>query len=374
MPVAEAEQRPPPSRMPALPLPQPVVIFALPRSRTAWLRDFLCGGGAPRLMLHDLDVQADSVDDFVAVLGSGKVAGTVETGAMRTWRTIRKRLPEVRFLVVRRHPDDVERSMAACGLPSNHDEIAERVGWLDEIAAQYGTTSIDVSRLDDPAYCGRLWTWCHGVPCLPSWPLSQVQVNVQIDIPERLRLLVEWNRTIEAMKADADSADARLRGVSLPFVQFKLEPWPDVEAEAVPLGEAHFNEVEHLVEPRRPYRLDCEAMRARDATGAQLFFTARVDGELVGYCMWTTMSDVESAGLPVAYQGPWFAVDRNDLRGLRLGLKLFDRTLEHLRERGIQCVFPHHRLQGRGADLDAFFRRKGAKEIQREYCLWIGED
>jgi hypothetical protein len=37
-------------------------------------------------------------------------------------------------------------------------------------------------------------------------------------------------------------------------------------------------------------------------------------------------------------------------------------------------MFPHHRLHGRGAGLGRFFRRRGASEIQRTYCLQIGED
>jgi hypothetical protein len=38
----------------------------------------------------------------------------------------------------------------------------------------------------------------------------------------------------------------------------------------------------------------------------------------------------------------------------------------------VQCIFPHHRTQGRGARIGRFFMRRGAKHIQQTYSLWIG--
>lgn len=349
---------------------RPLVVFALPRSRTWWLKQFL--SNAPLSFGHDLAITADTIADLIEPLGT-KLAGTVETGAMMGWRAIREQLPEARFCVIRRSLDEVAASMAVIGLPIPEDELRRRDHLLDVIQSLPGTTVIEHKRLSDPAYCAELYEWCHGIPCPPGWAETMVETNLQLDIRQRAILLHERYPQIETLKAEARAADERLRDARLPFVQIRAEPWIQVEAQLSRLGRIHFNEVEDNVEPRRQYELDCEQVRAIAALGLQLTYVGRIDGEIVGYCMWSINHDPESKGLLVANQGPWFALDRADVRRYRIGMKLWDRSVETLKQRGVQCIFPHHRLEGRGADLGAFFRYRGAKEIQRTYSMWIGD-
>jgi hypothetical protein len=112
-------------------------------------------------------------------------------------------------------------------------------------------------------------------------------------------------------------------------------------------------------------------MRAMNASGRLRICSARVDGRLAGYCMWTVTEDVESKGMLIAEHGPWFV--RKEFAHLHLGRKLFDSSVEDLRSIGVKNAFPHHRVQGRGAKLAAFFKRRGAVETQRTYSLWLGE-
>lgn len=148
-----------------------------------------------------------------------------------------------------------------------------------------------------------------------------------------------------------------------------VEPWSDgfwKEAEA--LATAHFEEVDGGVEPNRPFRLDCGLMAALSDAGALVIFTARAPSELVGYYTWNVSPDVESQGLLIAQQGAWYVSPGHPVAAVRM----FDLAVEKLRAMGVKCIYPHHRVQGRGANIGRFFQRRGAKEIQRTYSLWIG--
>lgn len=147
------------------------------------------------------------------------------------------------------------------------------------------------------------------------------------------------------------------------------EPWDDFWPEADALARKHFEEVDGGVESRRVYAPDAAKMRALNALGVLRVFSARRGGRLVGYFTWQIMPDIESSGLLIAQQGAWYA----ELGEARVGFKLFEFSLAALRALGVQMIFPHHRTQGRGAELGRFFKRWGAKHIQNTYSLWIGE-
>lgn len=150
-----------------------------------------------------------------------------------------------------------------------------------------------------------------------------------------------------------------------------VEPWSaGWWADARPLAEAHFAEVDGGVEPRRQFKLDGRLMGLMQEAGALHLVTARSgNGDMVGYFTWQTTLDVESEGLLIAQQGAWYAWNGH----FRLAVRMFDFSMEHLRSLGVQCIFPHHRMQGRGCNIGRFFRRRGAKLIQHTYCLWIGD-
>src|ERR1700744_645537 len=86
-----------------------------------------------------------------------------------------------------------------------------------------------------------------------------------------------------------------------------LEPWSaDLWAEMKPHAEAHFEEVDGGVEPRRKFKLDEPLMQAIADAGSLKTVIARCEGKLVGYYTWNIQPDVESAGLLIAQQGAWY--------------------------------------------------------------------
>jgi hypothetical protein len=147
------------------------------------------------------------------------------------------------------------------------------------------------------------------------------------------------------------------------------ESWDSAWPEAQVLAAKHFEEVDGGVEIRRHFAPDVSKMRALNALGVLRIFVARRDGRLVGYFTWQIMPDLESRDLLIAMQGAWYA----ELGESRVGFRLFEFSIAALKALGVQMIFPHHRTQGRGAELGQFFKRWGAKHIQDTYSLWIGD-
>lgn len=151
--------------------------------------------------------------------------------------------------------------------------------------------------------------------------------------------------------------------------EIALQPsWPAFWAEASPLAHAHAEEVDGGVEPRRRFKVDEPRMNAICEMGVLKLITAHKDGRMVGYFTWNVTVDLESEGLLIGQQGAWYCAPGN----WRAAVLMFDYSIEVLKENGVQCIFPHHRTQGRGANIGRFFMRRGAKLIQFGYCLWIG--
>jgi hypothetical protein len=294
-------------------------------------------------------------------------AGTAETGAVVGWRALRRRLPDAKIAVIRRPVHEVFASLARFGLNSSAlmDELIQRDAMLDEAESANGVKSFAFANLNGIEACRELFEHCLSVPFDWEWWEGLAGVNVQVNVAERLRFLEAHRGRIEVIKHEA------IEEGRVPDVVIGPEAWDSIWPEADALFAEHFSEVEGYLAENRPYKLDEPAMRAMAVAGMLRIVTARVDGVLAGYCMWQVTKDVESAGMLIAQHGPWFV--RKAYAHFMLGQKLFDTSLADLRAIGVKNAFPHHRLQGRGAKLGAFFKRRGAVETQRTYSIWLGE-
>lgn len=141
--------------------------------------------------------------------------------------------------------------------------------------------------------------------------------------------------------------------------------WPD----AKPLCEAHAAEVDGGVEPNRRFKLDERLTRGLEDAGVLKIFAARAGRKIVGYFTWNVHLDIESEGLLIGMQGAWYVAPGYP----RAAALLWSSSVAGLKAMGVKCVFPHHRVQGRGSHLGRFFERRGAVKIQESYSLWIGE-
>lgn len=340
----------------------PFVVFSLPRSRSTWLSVFL---GAPgRRVGHDIGVDCATPEEFVAPLSDGSLAGTCETGAAFAWRLIREALPTVTFGVVKRPVDEVCGSLERLGFQGVRPEIEQRAAQLEEISAQPGTMTIDYAELGRVSACAGLFAHCTRRPLDLGWWQQMESVNVQIDIRRQVEKLAANAERIEALKAEV------ARRLAKPGYTVALEPWTTrFWRDAQKLAADHFEEVDGGVEPKRVFKLDEPFMNAMAGAGVLKVIAARLDGRLVGYFTWSVVRDVESEGLRIAQQGAWYVEPGHP----RIALQMFKASVKELQALGVQCMFPHHRAQGRGAALGKFFKRQGAKKIQDTYSLWIGD-
>jgi hypothetical protein len=137
--------------------------------------------------------------------------------------------------------------------------------------------------------------------------------------------------------------------------------WPECDQ----LAHAHFDEVEGDLALVRPYKPDVETLRVLSGRGIFRIVSAREDDKLVGYYTWTLMRDVESCDLLVAMQGAWYVKPGYP----RVAVQLYRKSMELLKAAGVQGVYPHHRVLGRGSGLGKFFKRHGAVPTKCEYYM-----
>lgn len=184
---------------------QPFIIYALPRSRTAWLAEFLsykdwtCG--------HEQAIFLRSVSDIKRLLSLPNT-GVVETAAAQAWRIIHHHVPNIKAVVIRRPIDDVLGSMVNIDLngEAHYDiprlrkvmEYGDRM--LAEIAAQPGTLSLDFADLDTWDGCKRLFEFCLPYEFDEGWWEYIRPMNIQVDVLSVIRLYHENRPEIEGFK------------------------------------------------------------------------------------------------------------------------------------------------------------------------------
>lgn len=340
----------------------PFVIFSLPRSRSAWLSTLLCASG--RLVGHDIGIECDTTEDFIKELTLR--GGTCETGAAFAWRQIQKNFPDSPLAVVLRDPKDVSDSLTDKGFPGYLDEMETRFKQLEEISAQPGVFSCTFEELQDSCVVADLYKYCTKSEVSPLWVDKLQKTNIQIDLDERMERLSIRRDNIESLKNQIKSQEFDTES----GLTIQVEPWSEsLWKDARTSAEAHFEEVDGGVEPNRPFDLDQDIMNSLQTANMLLVVTARLNKRFIGYFTWQIMPDVESKGLLIAQQGAWYVQPGNP----RAAIKMFDVSIEELRLRGVRCIFPHHRVQGRGANIGKFFIRRGAKLTQHTYSLWIGD-
>jgi GNAT superfamily N-acetyltransferase len=152
------------------------------------------------------------------------------------------------------------------------------------------------------------------------------------------------------------------------MIDIRAERWAQFWPDCLPLMREHDAELaEH--DPREPFAPDNALFAAIDAAGASLLMAARLDGRMIGYCIFNLSPSLRTKGLLCAEQSLWFVTREH--RGSSAGIRLFDRAIAELRGRGVRKVYPHHWLVSNSPRAEAFFLRRGATELERVYSMWI---
>jgi GNAT superfamily N-acetyltransferase len=154
----------------------------------------------------------------------------------------------------------------------------------------------------------------------------------------------------------------------VPAIKLDVEPWSKFWPDAKPLMLAHRAEL-NQDDSRTPLRPDHFRIEAIAEAGGLLILGARYCESLVGYSIWYLMPSLETEGLLIAMQAPWYV--KPEFRSLGVGLRLLRRAEILLKQRGVRLLAGHLPETGPGADLWPLFERKGAKKIGVEFHLWL---
>ena len=165
----------------------PFLIYALPRSRTAWLsaflsyRDWTC--------YHEQAIYLRSLADIENLLRRPNT-GSAETVAAQAWPLIKHILPEHKAIVIQRPVDDIMASVlslgALYGIFYDTDHLYKVLKYgarcLDRISNVNRTMTIRYDRLDDRETVRTLFEFCLPYRFDESWWLQLKDRNIQADI------------------------------------------------------------------------------------------------------------------------------------------------------------------------------------------------
>jgi len=336
----------------------PFVIFGLPRSRTAWLTQWLrlASGGAR--IGHDLAIEADTIDGWLESVYR-RVRGTCETGAVEAWPILRQAIPDCRIVTVHRDVTDVAGSLMLAGAPAPMDDLNRRAMALQELSEQPGVVSIAFAGLADPRLCADLQEHCLSVPFnWQAWRCMEA-CNVQIDMPTRLARLAERADAIAALKVEL----AGRLATSRPFVTVGEERWADVAEDCRTLWIKHHAEATEGIEGELSF--NPAAVDGLAAQGLWRIFIARVDSRVVGYCCWSHEFNVESNAPNTMAHGPLYIAP--EFASHNLGMRLLRVSRETLAADGYRVLMLHHTMHGRGCRTGLLYSRLGAVEYERRY-------
>jgi hypothetical protein len=186
----------------------PFVIFALPRSRTAWMAHYLNYNRSN--VGHDITIECKHPGDFFEGFERGTLRGTVETGAVLAWKLIRQRLPEAKFVVVRRPLEAVRLSLGQFGIAAPEGELEARDEMLGVVSKLPGSETLDYSDLCIPQVCKWLFEHCLEQTWDPQWHETLAGINIQVDMKARVEQLVRNYADLQTLQAEMLAA---IRGV-----------------------------------------------------------------------------------------------------------------------------------------------------------------
>jgi hypothetical protein len=113
--------------------------------------------------------------------------GAVEIGGVVAWQIIKKELPDLKTIVIRRPLQDVYNSLAATGHQADLTSLAEFDELLNVVSAQPGVHSINVDSLDVPAVCKWLFEYCLELEFDFDWWARLSALDIQVNLDEAMK-------------------------------------------------------------------------------------------------------------------------------------------------------------------------------------------
>lgn len=199
----------------------PFIVYALPRSRSAWIAAFLTYG--EWVCHHDRAMLMRSMDDVQTFFAPN--TGTVETGVMMGWWLINHYVPGIRSVVIRRPVEDAIASMMAVDVSgvASFDEAKVRHimtygdRMLEKIGKRHGALQLEFDELATKEGCRKLFEFCLPYPFDEGWWQIMRNQNIQVDVRAFLLEFFPMRARVEEFKRLCYKELLRLRrsGVEL---------------------------------------------------------------------------------------------------------------------------------------------------------------
>lgn len=350
----------------------PFVVLALPRSRTAWLSEYLSYGDW--ICGHEESRYFRTIEDVKAWLAQ-PCTGSADTLAAPWWRLLASLCPGVRVVVIRRPVSEVVESLMRLDLGLDRETLTRGMRRLDAKLAQIAVRmpnalSVRFADLVQEDVCAKVFEHCLPYPHDAAWWRSLESKNVQCSMPAMMRYAQAFSMQMNRMGAIAKQtilAQFAMRDGAPPDgVGFQSEPFDAFLAD----GRAAF--AEHSISvgesPDSFLGKNIDLMRALDRLGNMQIMTARSNGRMFGYLMTILSPSLESPKIMTAIHTAFFA--STEFPGL--GLKLQRAALSELKKRGVHELFFRAGTRGSGLRAGALYRRLGAEKDGELYRLNLG--
>lgn len=348
----------------------PFIIYALPRSRTAWLARLLtygewhCG--------HEEMRHARSLEDVAAWFRQPNT-GTVETAAAPWWRLIQQSAPDARTVVIRRPVPEVVDSLARLGFaPAIMAPFMVKLDRkLDQIERRApGVLSFRFRDLESESTCREIFEYCLPYQHDPQWWGAMSAVDIQVDMRVLMRYFEAYEPQLTKlakiarnhMLAGMVKDTKEIEGLSIQEEQFEIffrDAIPLFRQHSVAVGEVY----DSYLEKNWPM------FRRLEEAGALHITTARSNGRMFGYLLAVISPSLEWLDRRTAVHTLFFGSP--EFPGI--GMKLQRASIEGLRARGVDELHLAGRNRGAGPKLGSLYRRLGAEETGQWYKLDLRE-
>ena len=141
------------------------------------------------------------------------------------------------------------------------------------------------------------------------------------------------------------------------MIKFRLESFPEIKDEAMHLLVQHFEEISANQDIKLNPNFDHYGML--EDMGLYKFFTARIDGKLVGYCSFFLANNFHYQDSFQAQQDILFLTKM--ARGYGNASKLIKYCDQRLKELGVQVVYQHVKLKH---DFSPLLVKHGYKRVE----------
>lgn len=181
------------------------VVYGLPRSRTAWLSEFLTY--KDHSCLHEAAITLRSLEEFKEYFSRGNT-GVSETGIAQGWWLVNHACPSIKTVVVKRPISEVVSSLMELDLSGiasyDKDSLTKHIQYgdrmLDKISSRPGVLTVSFSDLKNMSTCKDVFEHCLPYDFdIKHWSRLKNK-NIQINMRDLLKYYYEHSTEINEFK------------------------------------------------------------------------------------------------------------------------------------------------------------------------------